>query len=81
MRDNNSVGENMSVPNQCPKMEEIATFIDGGLTAEARGEILEHLDGCETCYAVFTDTVRFLEADKKPEQLPRPRWHISPAAR
>lgn len=44
----------------CPTDEEIAAYIDGNLDRVERERVTEHLVSCEDCYAVYSETVRFL---------------------
>ena len=44
----------------CPSEEEIAAFLDGGLSAEERARITAHLAGCPGCYEVFAGVAHFL---------------------
>jgi hypothetical protein len=43
----------------CPGSEVLAAFLDGRLSGEERRRVVEHLDACEDCYAVFSEAVRF----------------------
>jgi hypothetical protein len=45
----------------CPSSEELAAFLDGKLSPEERAWGIEHLAGCESCYALFSEVVRFRE--------------------
>ncbi len=50
----------MTMAARCPRLEEIAAFVDGRLHPEARRRIARHLDECEACYEVFVGTVEIL---------------------
>ena len=62
----------MTQKQQCPEIEVLAAFLDGKLADTERREVLEHLDRCERCYAVFTETAQFLsqEADEGSPLIP-----------
>ncbi|HVT17207.1 MAG TPA: zf-HC2 domain-containing protein [Thermoanaerobaculia bacterium] len=60
----------------CPSCEELAAFLDGKLSPEERAWGIEHLAGCESCYALFSEVVRFREESaaeaKAEEEAARP---------
>lgn len=47
----------------CLELEQLAAFIDGCLDGEERQQVVEHLEGCASCYALFTDTIQLQEDD------------------
>ena len=51
-----SLKDNIS---RCPDIEQLAAFIDGRLEGAAHSNVVGHLDSCERCYEIFTETVRF----------------------
>ncbi len=51
----------------CPgREEELAAFIDGGLSPDERASLVRHLDGCETCYQIYAETRRLLADMSEP---------------
>jgi len=44
----------------CPTDEEVAAYLDGNLDEAERERITDHLASCEDCYALYTETARFL---------------------
>lgn len=44
----------------CPTDEELAAYIDGNLDRAERERITDHLASCEDCFALYTETARFL---------------------
>jgi hypothetical protein len=73
-----------SVLGSCPTDEELAAYIDGNLDKAERERITDHLASCEDCYALYTETARFLldsgpatpddsELDKKVVEFPSER--------
>jgi hypothetical protein len=48
------------IPGPCPIDEEIAAYIDGNLDRSERERVTGHLASCEDCYAVYSETIRFL---------------------
>lgn len=48
----------MNRHSDCPPLADLAAFIDGQLGDQDRATIRRHLDGCESCYEVFTETVQ-----------------------
>jgi hypothetical protein len=50
----------LPIPRPCPTDEEIAAYIDGNLDGPERERVTGHLASCEDCYAVYSETARFL---------------------
>jgi hypothetical protein len=46
----------------CLDDETLAAYVDGGLTAEERSRVELHLAACRDCFAVFTETVKTVQA-------------------
>lgn len=44
----------------CPSAEDLAAYIDGALDNANAGRMTAHLADCEDCYAVYSETLRFL---------------------
>lgn len=44
--------------SRCPELEDLAAFVDGGLSGEKRDAMVAHLADCEACYDVYTETLR-----------------------
>ncbi len=52
----------------CPSAEMLAAYIDGVLNPVEAERVTAHLADCEDCYAVYSDSVRFLlETDPEEE--------------
>jgi putative zinc finger protein len=51
----------------CPSAEDLAAYIDGALDKAEAGRITAHLADCEDCYAVYSETLRFL-LESEPEE-------------
>lgn len=47
------------------KDEEIGRLIDGNLEKSEREEFLKHMSQCESCLSIYSQTLKFLEDDKK----------------
>ncbi len=43
----------------CPDSEELAALIDGTVAAHDRKRLLQHVEGCPTCFEVFSETARY----------------------
>lgn len=53
----------------CPSSETLAAYIDGVLDPIEAERVSAHLADCEDCYAVYSDSVRFLlEAEQEEEE-------------
>lgn len=46
----------------CLSDETLAAYVDGGLTADERAQVELHLAACQDCFAVFTESVRTVQA-------------------
>jgi hypothetical protein len=46
----------------CLEDERLAAFVDGSLPAGERAEVERHLASCRTCFAVYTETVKTVQA-------------------
>ena len=46
----------------CLDDETLAAYVDGGLTAEERSQVEVHLAACRDCFAVFTESVKTVQA-------------------
>lgn len=44
-------------------MEELAALIDGRLEGDDRADLLAHVESCEACYEIYTETLRFREEE------------------
>jgi hypothetical protein len=51
-----------------PKDEDIARLIDNKVTPAEREEILDHIDECDECAAVFRNVLKFREIEEEREQ-------------
>jgi hypothetical protein len=71
-------------------MEELAALIDARLEESERKQLLAHIESCESCYEVFSETIRFREeeigdqpaqlgsiAGKRPVDVPRRRLWLT----
>jgi len=54
-----------------PSDETLAAFIDGRLDEEARRRVMDHLIGCEECYAVFAASSDVKRGDAPPVPIAR----------
>ncbi len=62
--------------------EDISRLIDGNLKKREREEFLSHLSRCSECFEVYSETLKFLEEDKKEQAHSAPvpqRQKESPA--
>ncbi len=50
----------------CPSDLELAAYIDGALGKEEATRVMEHLASCESCFEVYSETLRFQLDDKAP---------------
>jgi anti-sigma factor RsiW len=50
---------------ECPSEETLAAFVDGGLTAEERRSVEEHLEDCAKCRTLVALVLR--NREKPPE--------------
>ncbi len=57
-------------PSECPSHEDLAAFIDDGLTPLERSDITFHLTICERCFSLYIETMHFL-LESDPESPPR----------
>lgn len=48
--------------DSCLDDETLAAYVDGGLTAEERTRVERHLASCQDCFAVFTESVKTVQA-------------------
>ena len=46
----------------CLDAETLAAYVDGGLTADERSRVEVHLAACQDCFAVFTESVKTVQA-------------------
>ena len=51
--------------DSCPRIEEIAALIDGRLARKEHEELTAHLGECESCYELFSETLRY-QLEEKP---------------
>lgn len=49
--------------------EDIARMIDGTISKQERERFLEHLSGCESCLSVYSESLKFIEEEKKSKVL------------
>ena len=54
--------------------EDIARLIDGTISKKEREDFLKHLSECETCLSVYSETLMFLEKEKKRKTI----WELLP---
>lgn len=45
--------------------EDIARMIDGTISKQERERFLEHLSGCNSCLSVYSESLKFVEEEKK----------------
>jgi hypothetical protein len=45
--------------------EDIGRLIDGNIDKKERDEFLKHLSECESCVSIYTETLKFVEEEKK----------------
>jgi hypothetical protein len=57
-------------PRECPSYEDLAAFIDDGLTLLERSDLTFHLTICERCFSLYIETMRYL-LESDPEMVPR----------
>ena len=48
----------MPVADECPSLDDVATFLDGCAAAALSQRILDHLDTCEPCRLLLADSLR-----------------------
>ncbi len=56
-----------------PTDEMAAGLVDGTISKEEREQVLNHLDQCEECRAVFAESLKFLQQEERTgilEELP-----------
>jgi hypothetical protein len=46
--------------SECPSHEDLAAFMDDGLTFLERSDMTFHLTTCERCFSLYIDTMRYL---------------------
>ena len=51
--------------------EDIARMIEGKISKKERENFLKHLSQCETCLTLYSETLKFVEEDKKEKNLLR----------
>ncbi len=49
---------------QCPKLEDLAAFVDGRLIEDEAEAIAEHIEACERCREIVTETFRFQDDER-----------------
>ena len=61
---------------ECPSLEDIAAFMDGRLSSKERDEILYHLNRCNDCYELFSETLETKREIEKDEMrgTSHPLW-------
>ena len=59
-------------PEGCLADETLAAFVDGGLTADERSQVELHLAACRDCFAVFTESVKTLQAMRESGEFASP---------
>ncbi len=64
--------------DQCPDPETLAAFLDNRLSERDREVVAAHLTSCETCYAVFLETIQTKPAATV---LTSSRWSSPPLMR
>jgi hypothetical protein len=47
-------------PSECPSHEELAAFIDDGLTLLEWSDVIFHLTICERCFSLYIETMHLL---------------------
>lgn len=52
----------------CPSLEDLAAFLDGGLSRDERARIVAHLADCPACYEIFTEAARSMLSDERGEK-------------
>jgi hypothetical protein len=56
-------------PSSCPSVEDLAAYIDDGLTLPERSEIIFHLTTCEPCFSLYIEAMQhLLESEGVPEE-------------
>jgi len=56
------VQQRKDTPDGCLDDETLAAYVDGGLTADERSRVESHLAACQDCFAVFSETVKTVQA-------------------
>lgn len=64
-----------------PSDQQLAAFVDGQLSGDARQRIVEHLAACDDCYAVFQSVSEFAEEEQEPGAEGRADGRVVPLAR
>ena len=64
--------ERKGTPKGCLEDETLAAFVDGGLTADERSRVELHLAACQDCFAVFTETVKTVQAMREAGEFDQP---------
>lgn len=52
-------------PDGHPDLEEVAAFVEGGLSGDARRRMVLHLAACEDCHELMTETTELLRPDEE----------------
>jgi hypothetical protein len=56
-------------PSKCPSVEDLAAYIDDGLTLLERSEVIFHLTTCERCFSLYIEAMQYLlETESVPER-------------
>ena len=56
----------------CLDAETLAAYVDGGLTADERSRVEVHLAACQDCFAVFTESVKTVQAMEEAGEFVQP---------
>ena len=64
--------ERKDTPDGCLDDETLAAFVDGGLTADERSRVELHLAACRDCFAVFTESVKTVQAMRESGEFDQP---------
>ena len=73
--------EHENTRDGCLDAEALATFVDGGLTAAERSRTELHLAACQDCLAVFTESVKTVQAMTDSGAFEEPVVAIAPRRR
>ncbi|MEE8585092.1 MAG: tetratricopeptide repeat protein [Acidobacteriota bacterium] len=60
----------MQRSGSCLDLKELAAFTDGRLQGSRRERVIAHLNRCQACYEIFSDTAHFLQQDEGEEAEP-----------
>jgi hypothetical protein len=74
MRESTST-EPTRAADPCPTDEELAAYIDGGLSKAEKRRVEKHLAACADCFEIYSETARFLvdTSPASPEEVARER--------